>query len=57
MTPRFVQEALTPQELAKLAEVSPSDVQAAKSAWRRDAPTAFRNLLDATVPDEEDEEE
>lgn len=50
-------EALTPEQLDQLADVSATDVQSAQAAWKRDAPLRFRNLLDATpVAAEEDEE-
>lgn len=42
-------EALQPTEeqLAQSAEIQPQDIEAAKDLWRRDAPPAFKDLLDA----------
>jgi hypothetical protein len=47
-------EELSDEELERLAEISPSDIEEAKAAFRRHAPPAFRNLLDAApLPDPE----
>lgn len=31
------------------AKITPSDISLAQDAWRRDAPPAFRRMLDAKV--------
>lgn len=41
----------------RLAEISPTDLQAARAAWKKDAPPELRNLLDATAPEEEEPED
>lgn len=41
------------EELARLAEITPEDIEDAKMAWRRDASPRYRNLLDAEVDEPE----
>lgn len=46
---------LTPEESArldKLAEITPEDIERAKSAWELDAPPEWRGLLSATDEDD-----
>lgn len=43
---------LSDGELEEVADIRPQDVEAAKQAWRRDAPPQWKDLLDAE-PDEE----
>lgn len=44
---------ISDEELDALAEISPSDVEDARRAWRNDASPAFKDLLDA-APDQPD---
>lgn len=56
--PRNLQaEDLPEAQLERLADVSASDVQLARAAWRKDAPPTLRNLLDAVADDEATEGE
>lgn len=50
-------QSLTDVELERLSSVSATDEQAARAAWKKDAPAPFRNLLDAKVPEEDEEDE
>ena len=43
----------TPAQLDAMSEITPADVADAQDAWRRDAPAAYRTLLDATPTTEE----
>lgn len=43
--------AWTEEQIAALAEISLQDVEQARQAWRRDAPTGYADLLDAAIPD------
>lgn len=38
---------LTPEEIAKAAEIGPGDIAAARAHFKRLAPKKFKNLLDA----------
>jgi hypothetical protein len=38
-------------ELDRLAEITPADIVDAQRAWRKDAPTESKDLLDATPDD------
>ena len=42
----------TEADLDRLAQVSPEDVEEAKVAYRKDAPTRYRDLLDAEPAEE-----
>jgi hypothetical protein len=42
----------TDADLDDLAEIRPADIAAAEAAWRRDAPTPLRDLLDAEVDEQ-----
>lgn len=42
----------TQAELDKLAEVTAADVERAAVRWRKNAPPAFRELLDAELADD-----
>lgn len=39
----------TPAQLDAMSAITPADIADAQDAWRRDAPAAFRTLLDATL--------
>lgn len=45
----------TEEDIDRLAEITPQDIEEAKAAWRRDAPPWARELLDATEEAEPDE--
>lgn len=39
---------LSKAEMKKMSQISTQDIEDAKLAWKEDAPTRFRGLLDAT---------
>ena len=45
-------DPISDEELEKLAEITPEDIQSAKAAWRRHAPPSMKTLLDAPVEGE-----
>lgn len=40
-----------PESTEEEAAVTPEDIERARLAWEKYAPTGFKNLLDATEPD------
>ncbi len=56
MTDRRREELDTPseEELDKLAEITPADVDRAMARWRKNAPAQFKDLLDAELLEEND---
>lgn len=45
---------LTDVDLSLLAEVTPTDIERSKAAWRRNVPDKYKNLLDAVVKKKSD---
>jgi hypothetical protein len=48
---RVVAEPLSEEQLERLAEINPEDVERAKLQWKKDAPREMRDLLDAEPMD------
>ena len=46
---------LTDEELEKLSQVTPGDIEKAKVFWRQHVPDEFETLLDAQTIDEQEE--